>query len=85
MLNRFRGDVWVKRKGLAAAASANPSSFMVAGAIWYLATYSSALRRYSPLMEQMNQRPAKFYERQAGKELIARSARLGRKPGGMPA
>jgi hypothetical protein len=30
--NRFLGEVWVNKKGLAAAASANPSSFMVAGA-----------------------------------------------------
>jgi hypothetical protein len=29
---QFLGEVWVKAKGLAALASANPSSFMVAGA-----------------------------------------------------
>ena len=30
--NQFLGEVWVNEKGLAASTSANPSSFMVAGA-----------------------------------------------------
>jgi hypothetical protein len=37
--NRFLGEVWVNKKGLAAAASANPSSFMVAGAGFEPATF----------------------------------------------
>jgi hypothetical protein len=31
-LHQFLGEVWVNERGLAVAASANPSSFVVAGA-----------------------------------------------------